>query len=83
MVWQGFSGLGGPHPTPLDGRHHAVHTRGAFLVGTVGIKIQDQHSAQRNSSCENPMHGVHKIFDESLGKLEAIGCRGEGLDWCM
>jgi hypothetical protein len=52
-------------------------------VGTVGIKIQDQHSAQRNNSCENSMHGAHKIFYESLGKLEAIGCRGEGLDWCM
>jgi hypothetical protein len=38
---------------------------GAFLVA--GTKIQDRQSAQRTNSCEKPMHGAYKIFDESLG----------------
>jgi hypothetical protein len=60
----------------------ATHS-GCVSGGHSSIKIQDQHSAQRNNSCESPMHGAYIIFDESLGKLEAIGCRGEELDWCL
>jgi hypothetical protein len=56
---------------------------GCVSGGHSSTKIQDQHSAQRNNSCENPMHGAYIIFDESLGKLEANGCRGEELDWCL
>jgi hypothetical protein len=29
------------------------------------------------------MHGTYIIFDKSLGKLDAIGCRGEELVWCL
>jgi hypothetical protein len=29
------------------------------------------------------MHRAYIILDEYLGKLEAIGCRGEELDWCL
>jgi hypothetical protein len=47
------------------------------------LRVQDQHSAQRNISSENPMHGTYITFDEFLSKLEAIGCRGEELDWCL
>jgi hypothetical protein len=60
-----------------------VQTLDRFLVGTVGTYIQDKHSAQRNNSCENPMHVAYIIFGKSLRKLEAIGCRGEELDWCL
>jgi hypothetical protein len=31
-----------------------LKTMGAFLVGTAGTKIQDQHSAQQNTSCAKP-----------------------------